>query len=77
MSASISVKKIPDEILVRLRARARRHRRSLQGEVMAILEDAVRPTRLTVSELRARVRELRLGTGSEATSMIRRERDAR
>jgi plasmid stability protein len=40
MGVSFSVKNIPDELAQRLRLRAERNHRSLQGELMAILEAA-------------------------------------
>ncbi|MPZ24097.1 MAG: Arc family DNA-binding protein [Dehalococcoidia bacterium] len=39
--ASLSVKNVSDTLLEALRERARRNHRSLQGELLAILEDAV------------------------------------
>lgn len=38
MSVNLSVKDVPEEIAERLRQRAARHHRSLQGELMAIIE---------------------------------------
>ena len=40
MGVSFSVKNIPEELAQRLRLRAERNHRSLQGELMAILEAA-------------------------------------
>ena len=40
MSVSFSVKNIPEAVAERLRVRAERNHRSLQGELMAILEAA-------------------------------------
>jgi uncharacterized protein len=42
MSVSFSVKNVPDAVARALRARAKRNHRSLQGELMAVLEAAVR-----------------------------------
>lgn len=42
MSVNISVKDVPDELAQALRERAARNHRSLQGELMAILEQTVR-----------------------------------
>ena len=74
---SLTIKNIPDEMLMRLRERAQGHHRSLQGELMSILEDAVQPSRLTVSEVYQKVKELGLKTGDDSTAIIRRLRDAR
>ncbi|GAA4335781.1 hypothetical protein GCM10023165_12460 [Variovorax defluvii] len=39
--ATLSIKDVPDELAERLRQRAARNHRSLQGELMAIIEHAV------------------------------------
>ena len=45
MSVNLSIKEVPDEIAERLRARAARNHRSLQGELMAIVEQAAAESR--------------------------------
>lgn len=40
MPVNLSVKNVPEALAVKLRARAERNHRSLQGELMAILETA-------------------------------------
>lgn len=40
MSVNLSIKGVPDDLAERLRQRAARHHRSLQGELMALLEAA-------------------------------------
>jgi plasmid stability protein len=78
MPVNLSIKNAPDEIVRRLRERASRHHRSLQGELLAILEAAVRfEERLSPDDLLGEVRRLGLHTPSESTAMIRAERDAR
>ena len=42
MPVNLSIKNAPDDVVQRLRERAERHHRSLQGELMAIIEAAVR-----------------------------------
>lgn len=37
---NLSIKNVPEAVAERLRARAERHRRSLQGELLAIIEAA-------------------------------------
>lgn len=78
MPVNLSIKNVPDELAGRLRQRAARNHRSLQGELMAILEQSVmeKPV-LTPKEILDEVRSLRLTTGSEATKTIREERDER
>jgi antitoxin FitA len=80
MPTNLSIKNAPDEVVERLRLRAVRNHRSLQGELLAIIEEAVRPAApkpLTIDELLARVRRLGLRTPDEATAMIRDDRDQR
>jgi plasmid stability protein len=74
---NLSIKNVPEEVVERLRERAKRNRRSMQGELLVIVEEALTPSRLTISELGERVRQLGLRTGDDATAMIREDRDAR
>ena len=41
MPVNLSIKNAPDDVVQRLRERAARNHRSLQGELMAIIEEAV------------------------------------
>ena len=78
MPVNLSIKNAPDEVVSRLRERAARHHRSLQGEMLAILEEAVRsPAPLTPDQLVAEVRRSGLRTPAEAAAMIRADRGAR
>ena len=45
MAVNLSVKNVPEALAAKLRARAERNHRSLQGELMAILEAATRELR--------------------------------
>ena len=74
---SLSIKNVPEEVVARLREKARSNHRSLQGELRAILDESLAPSRLTVQQLRERVRRLGLRTGDDATRWIREQRDAR
>ncbi|MBN8910023.1 MAG: Arc family DNA-binding protein, partial [Rhodospirillales bacterium] len=42
MPVNLSIKNAPDHVVRHLRKRAERHHRSLQGELLAIIEEAVR-----------------------------------
>jgi plasmid stability protein len=76
MPVNLSIKNTPDEVVERLRARAARHRRSLQGELLAIVEAAVSPSpHLTPDEVLAEVRRLGLATPAEAASVTRADPD--
>jgi plasmid stability protein len=78
MPVNLSIKNAPDDIVSRLRARAAQNHRSLQGELLAILEEAVKKEpALSVEEVLREVNHLGLQTGSESTNIIRADRDAR
>jgi plasmid stability protein len=78
MPINLSIKNAPDDLVALLRARAERNHRSMQGEMLAILEQAVRgPRRLTPVELLGEVRKLGLRTPSESAEIIRKMRDER
>lgn len=78
MALNLSIKNVPEEVVKRLRRRAARHHRSLQGELMAIVEEsACSEERLAPEDLLREVERLGLRTPSEAAKMIRADRDAR
>jgi plasmid stability protein len=78
MPVNLSIKGVSDNLADQLRARAARHHRSLQGELMVILEESVNiPRRLSPAELLEKIRALGLRTPAESAKMIRKERDER
>ncbi|MDP2322009.1 MAG: Arc family DNA-binding protein [Acidobacteriota bacterium] len=72
-TVTLSVKNVPTAVAKRLKERAARNHRSLQGELQAILEEAGRST--TIGELAAFVKRIGLSTPSESARMIREDRD--
>ena len=78
MSASLSIKNVPDDVVERLRARAVRNRRSLQGELLDLIERAVDevPT-ISAREVFDRIRKLNLPAGENSADIIREMRDVR
>ena len=73
---NFSIKNVPDKVVERLRERAARRHRSLQGELLAIIEEAVRAEQeLSPSELLAEVRNFGLRTTAESAAIIRADRD--
>ena len=76
MPVNLSIKNVPDELAERLRERAERNRRSLQKELLVILEGAA-ATGIRPREALERVRALGLRTPSESTRLIREMRYAR
>lgn len=78
MPVNLSIKHVPDELADKLRERARDAHRSLQGELMHILEAAVEEDRpLSIREVRERILSYDVKMGEEAVRMIREDRDAR
>lgn len=70
---NLSVKNAPDQLVERLKRRAERNHRSLQGELMAIIEDAVRPEG-PIAVL-AQARALKVGSTGDSTAIIRADRE--
>ena len=77
MPVNLSIKNVPEEAVAALRDRAKRHHRSLQGELLSILEEALTPRTLSLDEVRQRAKSLGMRTGDESTVWIRELRDAR
>jgi plasmid stability protein len=57
--ANLNIKDVPEKLHRRLKARARRNRRSLNREVIALLEEATGPQRVDDAEWLERARDLR------------------
>jgi plasmid stability protein len=77
MTVSLSVKNVSEDLADALRERAARHHRSLQGELLHILETAVRPQPFQASALWRQIQALGLTTPDEATRFVREDRDTR
>ncbi|MEI9932778.1 MAG: Arc family DNA-binding protein [Rhizomicrobium sp.] len=77
MGVNISIKNVPKEKVELLKRRAKSNHRSLQGELMAIIEDAANraPQSITIEELIERGRRAGLSTSSDSVQMIREDRD--
>lgn len=59
MATSITLKNIPDHVYNSLRAAADAHHRSLNGEIIACLEQSLLPAKNNAHEHLAKARELR------------------
>ena len=59
MPTTLTLKNIPDEVYVRLKASAESHRRSLNSEAIVCLESVLLPGRATAEEVIARARAIR------------------
>jgi plasmid stability protein len=78
MPINLSIKNVPDKIAEQLKMRAAKNHRSLQGELMSIIETAVANNEtMTPSELLNEIRSLGLTTASESRDMVRDDRDTR
>ena len=77
MPVNLSIKNAPDDVVQRLRERAARNHRSLQGELMAIIEAAVQPEprRISIDEFRTRIKALGLNARDESAAIVRADRD--
>ena len=73
---NISIKNVPKTLVEQLRVRAKQNHRSLQGELLNMLEQQVNPSRLSLDEVRWRLRELDFQTGDDSREIIRQDRDA-
>ena len=77
MAVNLSVKDVPDELAEALRAQARANHRSLQGELMAMIEAHVGARPFCARRLLEDVRALGLKTPRGSVRMIRDDRDRR
>jgi plasmid stability protein len=77
MAVSLSIKNVSEDLADALRERAARHHRSLQGELMHILETAVRPQPFHANALWRQIQALGLTTPDDATRIVREDRDTR
>ena len=71
----LSIKGVPEEQVRRLRERAKANHRSLQGELRAILDDAIGASgrSLSIDDIAAEVAKLGLTRRDEAARLIREE----
>ena len=78
MAVTLSIKNVPAEIADALRARARLNHRSIQGELMSIVEAAIRaPRPFRALEPRREIAALGLTTPAESAAFVRETRDER
>lgn len=78
MPVNLSIKNVPEDLAEHLKERARKNHRSLQGELMDILEQALAREgagKRTASQVAVKVREPRLPRNDEAAQMLREDRD--
>lgn len=74
--AQILVRKLPDTVVERLKARAKRNSRSLEAEVRAILEESVAKDKAAFLERAAGMRARLTGRHhTETWKLLREDRD--
>ena len=74
---TITLKKIPDDLYETLKMRAKLHRRSLNSEIITILEDATMTRPVDVDAILAKAEQLREKTAGYSLNdeMLRRMKD--
>ena len=77
MPANLSIKGVPDRLVKGLRRRAAAHHRSMQGELMALLEEAIEPNTMSPHQLYEEVSRLGLKSADNSVKIIREARDGR
>jgi antitoxin FitA len=80
MPVNLSIKNAPDDVVELVKERAQKNHRSLRGELLAIIESAVRPSRLhrmSPREVLEQAKELGLQSPSESAAIVRAMRDER
>ena len=81
MPVNLSIKNVPDELVARLKERAKRNHRSLQGELMVILEgqdqSASAADAKTLRDIHEWNRQMGYSSPSESAEIVRRMRDTR
>jgi plasmid stability protein len=75
MPVNLSIKDLPDHLAEALRERARQNHRSLQGEMVAMIESHVGARAYRARELWQAVRALGLDTADTSVTMVREDRD--
>jgi plasmid stability protein len=74
--ATVSIKNVPEDIVRGLKAQAAENHRSLQGEVLSILEEAMRRrSRASIDDLLGELRRIDLPTEPRSVDIIRADRD--
>lgn len=77
MPKNLSIKNAPDDVVRKLRDQAKRHHRSLQGELLAIIEESVKSEeKLSSNAILSEIKRMNLHTPSESVEMIRADRNS-
>ena len=77
MPVTLSINNVPELIVQNIALRADQNHRTLQSELLTILEEAIKVKPSTANQILAKVQQLGLETPAESVEMIRGDRDAR
>lgn len=80
MSVTLSIKNAPEAVVRQLKRRALRHHRSLQGELLALVEAAAREEEaglLSAAELLDAARAAGVGSRGRSVALVRQMRGER
>jgi plasmid stability protein len=77
MPVTLSINNVPELIVQNIALRADQNHRTLQSELLTILEEAIKVKPSTPNQILAKVQQLGLETPAESVEMIRGDRDAR
>jgi len=77
MPVTLSINNVPELIVQNIALRADQNHRTLQNELLTILEEAIKVKAFTPNQILAKVQQLGLETPAESVEMIRGDRDAR
>ena len=76
MAVNLSIKSVPEPLVEKLRKRAEKNHRSLQGELITILEECLEsPRLLSTDEAIHQLQQIGLKTRSESTGLVREDRN--
>ena len=76
MAVALSIKGVPERVAKALQQRAARNHRSLQGELMHILEQAVEERPFDAKGLMRELEKFKIPkTRNESAAMVRQDRD--
>jgi len=77
MPVTLSINNVPELIVQNIALRADQNHRTLQSELLTILEEAIKVKPSTANQILAKVQQLGLETPAESVEMIRGDRDVR
>ena len=75
MPVTLSINNVPELIVQNIALRADQNHRTLQNELLTILEEAIKVKPFTPNQILAKVQQLGLETPAESVEMIRGDRD--